>query len=150
MNDSVTETASTVAGQELRQFVERYERLEADMKRRRPNADPFLLERLAITKPFLDACIVSGFSLGASKSCLHIAQHALGFLGDNVGRLGIESTELHLDAVRHWGDIEGAGEHAPLPGRVRLGAQVTPEGGHPAFAIVKSAAQEMSTVAYAA
>ena len=30
MNDSVTETASTVAGQELRQFVERYERLEAE------------------------------------------------------------------------------------------------------------------------
>ena len=32
MNDSVTETASTVAGQESRQFVERYERLEAEKK----------------------------------------------------------------------------------------------------------------------
>ncbi|WP_108816114.1 DUF2312 domain-containing protein [Loktanella sp. Alg231-35] len=32
MNDSVTETSSTVAGQELRQFVERYERLEAEKK----------------------------------------------------------------------------------------------------------------------
>lgn len=32
MNDQVTETASTVAGQELRQFIERYERLEAEKK----------------------------------------------------------------------------------------------------------------------
>lgn len=32
MNDSVTDTASTVTGQELRQFVERYERLEAEKK----------------------------------------------------------------------------------------------------------------------
>jgi len=31
MND-VTDTASTVAGQELRQFIERYERLEAEKK----------------------------------------------------------------------------------------------------------------------
>jgi len=30
MNDTVTDTASTVAGAELRQFVERYERLEAE------------------------------------------------------------------------------------------------------------------------
>jgi uncharacterized protein (UPF0335 family) len=32
MNDSVTDTANTVAGQELRAFVERYERLEAEKK----------------------------------------------------------------------------------------------------------------------
>ena len=32
MNDSVTDTANTVAGQELRQFIERYERLEAEKK----------------------------------------------------------------------------------------------------------------------
>lgn len=32
MNDSVTDTASTVAAQELRQFVERFERLEAEKK----------------------------------------------------------------------------------------------------------------------
>lgn len=32
MNDQITDTASTVAGQELRQFVERYERLEAEKK----------------------------------------------------------------------------------------------------------------------
>ena len=32
MNDSVTETTTTVAGQELRAFVERYERLEAEKK----------------------------------------------------------------------------------------------------------------------
>lgn len=32
MNDSVTDTASTVAGEELRQFVERFERLEAEKK----------------------------------------------------------------------------------------------------------------------
>ena len=32
MNDSVTDSASTVTGQELRQFVERYERLEAEKK----------------------------------------------------------------------------------------------------------------------
>lgn len=32
MNDTVSETVSTVAGQELRQFVERYERLEAEKK----------------------------------------------------------------------------------------------------------------------
>ncbi len=31
MND-VTDTASSVAGQELRQFIERYERLEAEKK----------------------------------------------------------------------------------------------------------------------
>lgn len=32
MTDSVTDTASTVAGEEIRQFVERYERLEAEKK----------------------------------------------------------------------------------------------------------------------
>ena len=32
MSDQVTDTANTVAGQELRQFVERYERLEAEKK----------------------------------------------------------------------------------------------------------------------
>ncbi|MFQ1701566.1 DUF2312 domain-containing protein [Loktanella agnita] len=32
MNDSVTDTASTAAAQELRQFVERFERLEAEKK----------------------------------------------------------------------------------------------------------------------
>ncbi|WP_333714271.1 DUF2312 domain-containing protein [Yoonia sp.] len=32
MTDSVTDTADTVAGQELRQFIERYERLEAEKK----------------------------------------------------------------------------------------------------------------------
>ncbi|MEL6838053.1 MAG: DUF2312 domain-containing protein [Pseudomonadota bacterium] len=32
MNDSVTDATSTVAAQELRQFVERYERLEAEKK----------------------------------------------------------------------------------------------------------------------
>ena len=32
MTDQITDTASTVAGQELRQFVERYERLEAEKK----------------------------------------------------------------------------------------------------------------------
>ena len=32
MNDSVTDSVSNVAGEELRQFVERYERLEAEKK----------------------------------------------------------------------------------------------------------------------
>jgi uncharacterized protein (UPF0335 family) len=32
MNDSVTDTTTTVAAQELRQFVERIERLEAEKK----------------------------------------------------------------------------------------------------------------------
>ena len=32
MTDSVTDTADSVAGQELRQFIERYERLEAEKK----------------------------------------------------------------------------------------------------------------------
>ncbi len=32
MSDAVMETKDTVAGQELRQFVERYERLEAEKK----------------------------------------------------------------------------------------------------------------------
>ncbi len=32
MSESVVDTASTVAGQEIRQFVERYERLEAEKK----------------------------------------------------------------------------------------------------------------------
>jgi len=32
MNDVVSDTATTVAGQELRQFIERYERLEAEKK----------------------------------------------------------------------------------------------------------------------
>ena len=32
MNDSVTDSTSTVAAQELRQFVDRYERLEAEKK----------------------------------------------------------------------------------------------------------------------
>jgi len=34
MNDVVSDTATTVAGQELRQFIERYERLEAEAKGR--------------------------------------------------------------------------------------------------------------------
>ncbi|MBM1219525.1 DUF2312 domain-containing protein [Ponticoccus sp. SC2-23] len=32
MNDDVTTTSSTVAAQELRQFIERFERLEAEKK----------------------------------------------------------------------------------------------------------------------
>ena len=32
MNDSVTDAASTVAAQELRQFIERFERLDAEKK----------------------------------------------------------------------------------------------------------------------
>lgn len=32
MSDVISDTASTVAGQELRQFIERYERLEAEKK----------------------------------------------------------------------------------------------------------------------
>ncbi len=32
MNDSVTDTTTTVAAQELRQFIERFERLEAEKK----------------------------------------------------------------------------------------------------------------------
>ncbi|WP_106744696.1 DUF2312 domain-containing protein [Yoonia maritima] len=32
MNDSVTDSVSNVAGEELRQFIERYERLEAEKK----------------------------------------------------------------------------------------------------------------------
>lgn len=32
MNESVIDTSSNVAGEELRQFVERYERLEAEKK----------------------------------------------------------------------------------------------------------------------
>ncbi|MFG5383513.1 MULTISPECIES: DUF2312 domain-containing protein [unclassified Yoonia] len=32
MNDSVTDTTSTVAAQELRQFIERFERLDAEKK----------------------------------------------------------------------------------------------------------------------
>lgn len=32
MNDSITESVSNVAGDELRQFIERYERLEAEKK----------------------------------------------------------------------------------------------------------------------
>lgn len=32
MSDAVTEATSTVAAQELRQFIERYERLEAEKK----------------------------------------------------------------------------------------------------------------------
>ncbi|MBR2658223.1 MAG: DUF2312 domain-containing protein [Loktanella sp.] len=32
MNDSITETTSSVAAEELRQFIERYERLEAEKK----------------------------------------------------------------------------------------------------------------------
>mgnify|MGYP000155888976 FL=1 len=32
MDDAVTDSVSSVAGQELRQFIERYERLEAEKK----------------------------------------------------------------------------------------------------------------------
>jgi uncharacterized protein (UPF0335 family) len=32
MSDVISDTASTVAGQELRQFIERYERLESEKK----------------------------------------------------------------------------------------------------------------------
>ncbi|MFN3661289.1 MULTISPECIES: DUF2312 domain-containing protein [unclassified Yoonia] len=32
MNDSITETTSSVAAEELRQFIERFERLEAEKK----------------------------------------------------------------------------------------------------------------------
>ena len=32
MSETVVDTSSTVAGQELRQFIERYERLEAEKK----------------------------------------------------------------------------------------------------------------------
>ncbi len=32
MNDSVTDTTTTVAAQELRQFIDRFERLEAEKK----------------------------------------------------------------------------------------------------------------------
>jgi len=32
MSDAVTDATSTVAAQELRQFIERYERLEAEKK----------------------------------------------------------------------------------------------------------------------
>jgi uncharacterized protein (UPF0335 family) len=32
MNDQITESVSNVAGDELRQFIERYERLEAEKK----------------------------------------------------------------------------------------------------------------------
>jgi hypothetical protein len=64
-----------------------------------------VLEHCASLEPFLDICIASGFSLGAAKSTGKIFQAEIEFLGDIVGREGLRSTEKHLDAVKHFGEV---------------------------------------------
>ena len=50
-----------------------YDALDAWRRSTFPNACPHVLEHCAALEPFLDACIASGFSLGAAKlSLIHI------------------------------------------------------------------------------
>jgi hypothetical protein len=83
-----------------------YTVLEEWRKTKFPNADPFVLEHCAALEPFMDTCIITGFSLGAGKSAKNIFQPEVKFLGDMCGRHGLTSTEEHLDAVKHFGEIE--------------------------------------------
>ena len=76
-----------------------YVSLEEWRKKMFPNADPHVLDHCAALEPFLDVCIASGFSLGASKSAGKIFQPEITFLGDIVDRNGLKSTEEHLGAV---------------------------------------------------
>ena len=73
-----------------------YEALNADMAKRHPRADPFVLEHLAVTEPVLGACITSGFPLGAPKSTGRICQPNRQFLGDLAVRDGLESVDEHI------------------------------------------------------
>ncbi len=82
-----------------------YVNLEEWRKKKFPDADPHVLEHCASLEPFLDICIASGFSLGAAKSTGKIFQAEIEFLGDIVGREGLRSTEKHLDAVKHFGEV---------------------------------------------
>ena len=62
-------------------------------------------EHAEALEPFLDVCIASGFSLGAGKSTDKVFQTSLQFLGDIVSQDGLQSTEEHLESVKHFGDI---------------------------------------------
>ena len=73
-----------------------YEELGKDMVRRHGKVDVHLLEQLSVLEPFLDVCILSGFSLGAAKSRDNIAQLAHQFLGEQCGREGRDALDHHL------------------------------------------------------
>ena len=86
--------------------AEYYQILSEWRRKKHPKADPFLLDHLDVLEPFLDLCIISGFSLGAAKSCDKIAQHRIQFLGEIVGRDGREATDHHLKTVREFKLVE--------------------------------------------
>ena len=82
-----------------------YAALDVWRRKAFPNASPEVHEHFGVLEEFFDVCISSGFSLGASKSLGKLFQPQLEFLGDVVGRHGLQSTEAHLDAVKYYGDI---------------------------------------------
>ncbi len=79
-----------------------YDALQADMAARHPKADRHVLAHLAEVEPWLDVCIASGFSLGASKTRGRILQTEMEVLGDRVHREGVEPLEHHTRAVTEW------------------------------------------------
>ena len=110
--------------------AEYYELLKQWRRKQHPKADPHLLDHLDVLEPFLDLCIVSGFSLGAEKSRDKIAQHRIQFLGELVGRLGREATDHRLRTVREFKIVEDVpslrrflGSFGWIPGALSLGGR---------------------------
>ena len=67
-----------------------------------------MLEHLDALEAFLDVCICSGYSLGATKSPDRLMQPSLEALGEICGREGSQACEHHLKVIKKWGEIQDA------------------------------------------
>ena len=70
---------------------EYYDALRTYRRSQFAGASEVVLEHLDALESFLDVCICSGYSLGASKSLDRLMQHSLEDLGEVCGREGSEA-----------------------------------------------------------
>jgi hypothetical protein len=89
---------------------EYYQERAAARRQDYPTADVHLLEHLDAIEPLLDLAILSGFSFGAAKA--ELAATSVKYLGDRVGRVELESLDLHTLAIREF--------PTPIPGLPEL------------------------------
>ena len=77
---------------------EYYELHASDMRKRHPNANPFVLQHLESIVPLMHVAEVTGFSFGASKAV--VLETRIKLLGEWIDRQGRSSTEEHTRPSR--------------------------------------------------
>ena len=95
---------------------EYYELHASDMRKRHPNANPFVLQHLESIVPLMHVAEVTGFSFGASKAV--VLETRIKLLGEWIDRQGRSSTEEHTKAITQWPAITEIGQLRQFLGTV--------------------------------